>query len=75
MGKMTEYRYSGPLSGASIIVDGALQDVLLNPRRTVFLPPAHEFTQTLIAQGRLVEVSAQQPTTSTKKVKEAPNGS
>lgn len=50
----TQYRYHGPLSSASIQVDGQTIDVLLNPKRLVSLPADHAFTQTLVAQKRLV---------------------
>jgi len=48
------YRYIGPLSGASLRVNGKDVDVLLNPKKPVELPPEHPFTQTLLAQKRLI---------------------
>jgi len=52
------YTYTGPLSSASLRVDGQEMDILLNPRIPVELPPEHPFTQTLLAQKRLMPVSA-----------------
>jgi len=52
------YTYTGPLSSASLRVDGQEMDILLNPRIPVELPPEHPFTQTLLAQKRLVPVPA-----------------
>jgi len=53
---MQTYTYVGPLSGASLRVNGKDLDVLLNPKTPVALPANHPFTQTLLAQKRLVAV-------------------
>jgi len=54
--QIQRYRYIGPLSGASLRVDGQDVDVLLNPKTPVDLPPDHPFTQALVAQKRLIEL-------------------
>jgi len=48
------YTYVGPLSGASLRVNGKDVDVLLNPKKPVELPSEHPFTKTLLAQKRLI---------------------
>jgi len=58
---MQTYTYVGPLSGASLRVDGQDLDVLLNPKKPVSLPPEHPFTLALLAQKRLIPVSAPVP--------------
>jgi len=58
---MQTYTYVGPLSGASLRVDGKDVDVLLNPRKPVKLPPEHPFTQALIAQKHLIPVPVSEP--------------
>lgn len=50
------YRYNGPPSGVTL---GDGKEVLLHPGKPVKLDPAHPYTQTLLAQGRLVLVPAE----------------
>ncbi len=47
------YLYCGPLSGVTL---ASGQETLLVPGATVHLPPAHEYTRTLVARGHLSAV-------------------
>lgn len=53
---MTKYRYSGPVSGVTLSVDGQDQEVMLHPETDVDLPTEHEFTKTLLARRHLTPV-------------------
>jgi len=55
------YRYSGPVSGAAINHNGKVLDVRLHPNKTVQLPEAHEYTQTLLGLGYLTQASVPVP--------------
>jgi len=55
------YRYSGPVSGAAINHNGRVLDVRLHPNKTVQLPAEHEYTQTLVGLGYLVQIDAPEP--------------
>ncbi|MGO1000836.1 hypothetical protein [Lysobacter sp. CA196] len=48
-----KYRYSGPTSGVTLIIDGQPREVMLFDQRDVELPETHEYTLALIAQQRL----------------------
>lgn len=50
---LTPYHYTGPLSGASLTLGEHTLDVMLYPNTTVHLPPEHDYTRALIAQGFL----------------------
>lgn len=50
-----KYIYSGPLSSATIRVDGKDRHVQLHPGASVTLPPDHPWVKRLIAQKRLAE--------------------
>jgi hypothetical protein len=50
-----KYLYSGPVSCATIKVDGKDVDVQLNPGATVTLPDDHPWVQALVSRGRLTE--------------------
>lgn len=51
--KRTKYKYSGPVSGATL-ADG--RELMLLPGREVELTPDCEYTKTLLALGHLVPV-------------------
>jgi len=55
------YRYTGPVSGAALNWNGEVLDVRLHPNKTVQLPEAHEYTQTLLGLGYLTQASAPEP--------------
>jgi len=57
------WRYSGPLSSVTLRVGDENLDVVLHPGKIVRLPAEHEFTQTLVAQKRLVRVEEPQAAT------------
>jgi len=52
------YRYSGPVSGVTLDVNGKELDVRLHPNKTVQLPESHEYTQTLLGLGYLTAIEA-----------------
>lgn len=54
---MTEYIYTGPLSGVSLKGHG---DVMLNPGGVVRLPGNHEYTARLIKRGWLAPAQKEQ---------------
>lgn len=55
--KVARFKYTGPLSGATLNVDGAPQEVMLFPDTEVDLPEEHEYVQTLKALGYLTLVA------------------
>ncbi|MGO1073227.1 hypothetical protein [Lysobacter sp. CA199] len=48
-----KYRYNGPTSGATLLIDGEPHEVMLFDQRDVELPETHPYTLGLIAQKRL----------------------
>lgn len=68
---MKTYTYSGPPSGVTL---AGGKEVPLHPGKDVELDPDNPYVKTLVARGRLVEVTAQAPepeTTPAKTVKGA----
>ena len=66
-----KYRYSGPLSGVTL--DNG-QEGMLCPGADVELPPAHDYTQTLLALGHLAVLSAVNTIKAKTQVKGETNG-
>lgn len=54
---LSAYHYTGPLSGASLTLGEHTLDVMLYPSTTVHLPPEHDYTRALIAQGFLQPIA------------------
>lgn len=52
--KLNHYRYTGPLSSASLRVEGKLLDVQLQPDTLVDLPADHNYTKVLLELKHLV---------------------
>lgn len=52
-----KYRYSGPVSGVTLIEGEKSQEVMLFPGAEVELPEGHEYVQTLQALGYLTPVA------------------
>ncbi len=52
-----KFRYSGPLSGATLTDGEKSQEVMLYPDTEVDLPETHEYVQTLLALGYLTPVA------------------
>lgn len=50
---MRQYRYQGPVSGATLKVGNETLEVLLNPRALASLPEDHPYTRRLVARGHL----------------------
>ena len=53
---MKKYRYTGPLSGVTLIHEGNEYEKILNPGTIIEFPPEHSYTKTLIARGHLTPV-------------------
>ena len=53
----TKFKYTGPLSGATLTGDGEPKEVMLYPDTEVDLPETHEYVQTLLALGYLTPVA------------------
>lgn len=51
-----KYRYKGPFSGVTLIVDGKSIEKILNPNTVIDLPEDHAYTKTLHARGHLEPV-------------------
>ena len=59
-----KFKYTGPFSGVTLVIDGTEQEVMLHPGKEVDLPENHEYTKTLVALKHLHKVP-------TSKAKEA----
>lgn len=58
MSKEARFTYSGPVSGATLNVQGKRREVMFHPGRTYELPADHAYVQRLVARGHLTKVSA-----------------
>lgn len=68
---MKRYIYHGPLSGVTLkTAEGDSLEIMLFPGKPAELPEGHEYTKTMIAQGRLI-AAPEDPAPAKKKNKEA----
>jgi hypothetical protein len=58
MSKEARFTYSGPVSGATLNVQGGRREIMFHPGRTYELPADHPYVQRLVARGFLAKVSA-----------------
>lgn len=61
-----KFRYSGPTSGVTLRDGESQTEVMLFDGVEVELPEAHDYTQTLVAQGRLTPVADPAPVRTAK---------
>lgn len=54
---LKKYIYHGPLSSITLTIEGKAQDIILMNGKQVMLPDDDDYTQTLVNQGKLVQVA------------------